>query len=359
MTKDNETEDYIMSIAGIDEDEAPDNSDGGQSETEENGVQKDVGDKSLFPDGTPGNNVAQNKPEEIEGQQSANGQQQPGDKSKQGDQKATPMPLRSLGDGSFADEKGNIVDEGGRIIAPAGVSARLHGQNRRLKQELDAATSEGYKLYEANKVFASMSQAVTQANISHDELATAIDMAGRMKTNPLSVAKEIVAMVAAEGYNVTDLLGADVGDSIDMKAIKQMIDTRLAPITQQEQVRTQNSQHEAAALKAYNGFVSQNTYADVHADEIASVMQKYGLKPQAAYNELMSVINRNGLDPSQPLQPQIAMRKQRMQQQPAAQQNNAKPMPNGAVTRSATVGANTVAQADTSWDDLIRSAMKS
>lgn len=351
--EDKDTEDYIMSIAGMDE---------GDDTSEVNEGNKDVGGEEgteTATDGTPANKGEQTQ-QQKDGEQSSQKAEQQSDKSQQGKETSKQVPLRPLGDGSFADDKGNIVDEQGRVIAPAGVTARLHSQNRRLKSDLDAVIAEGQKYYEQSKVYSAMHEATQRAGISHDELATAIDMAGRMKTNPLSVAQEVVAMVSAQGYNVSDLLGSEVGDSIDMKAIKQLIDTRLGPITQQEQARQQGQQAEQRAVQAYESFVRQNAYADVHANDIAQVMKESGLSPQGAYNELMGIINRHQFDPTQPLGPQIEARKaQKQQTQQPNVQHQQKPMPNGATTQSDTIGGRSQqsAGAEASWEDIIRSAM--
>lgn len=195
--------------------------------------------------------------------------------------------------------------------------------------------------------------------MSNDEVAQAMDVAARMKRGDvLGVAKDILAAIAAKGYNVTDLLGSDVGDSIELKAINRMIDERLAPITRQEQDRQRQIEAARVGEQNYRQFVANNEYADLHADDIVRLMQREGVNPQIAYNRLLQFATVNRLDFSQPLKPQIEARiraaqaNQQQQQQPNGQQR--KPMPNGASTRhSGAVPTVPLANADDDWGTII------
>lgn len=269
--------------------------------------------------------------------------------------------LRPLNDGSFADEKGNIVDDKGNIIAQAGFASRIYNKAQRLERrnaEMEQSLTQLRTQVAEYKVLSSAAQA---KGLTSDDLATAIDFAGRIKGgDALSVAKEVVAMAVAAGHNVTEILGKDIGDSIDMRALSTMIDQRLGPIVQQRQQTEQLTEAETRAKAAYDRFVDDNEFADVHAEDIAHLIKTVpGTTPQQAYNTMVRFAHQNQLDFSQPFGPQLEA-KERAANPNATQQKPNKPLPNGANgTHLNGGGTNAVelAPADADWSTIIRSAM--
>lgn len=295
----------------------------------------------------------------------ARGQQQKGDGKKgqqpgKGKKGAGQDELRPLGDGTFANAKGDIVDQQGKLIAQNGFAARMYHSNRRLKAQLDERTTQLNQIAQQVGEVRSLATSIQRYGLDNNEVAQAMDLAGRMKKGDfLGVAKEVLAMVAAQGYNVTDLLGPEVGDSIELRAINRMIDERLAPITRQEQARQQQSEAAQRGKAQYEQFVAQNDYADVHANDIVMVMQREGVNPQTAYNRLLQFATANRLDFSKPLQPQIIARMEATRKNPnngqQQQRQQQKPMPNGAATRSGNgaLPAQPLASADDDWGTII------
>lgn len=289
-----------------------------------------------------------------------NNDAQKGQQPKQSNEAPKANNLRPIGDGAFADQQGNIVDQSGKIIAERGFAARMYNTNRRLKSDNEQMRAQLNEIVPQLREVQSLAGSIRQYGLTNDDMAVAIDMAAKYKRGDyLGVAKEVLAMVVAQGYNVTDLLGNEVGDSIEMRGIHRMIDERLAPITRQEQARQQQQAATERATAAYNNFVRSNPHADVHANAIAYQMQQ-GVDPQVAYNQLREFAFDNGFDFSQDLGPQIeARRKAAQQQQPTkGQRPNPKPMPNGAATRAGNGGADvaiSMASPDDDWSSIIKS----
>lgn len=268
--------------------------------------------------------------------------------------------LRPLGDGVFADAKGNIVDKEGKMIAESGFAARMYQTNRRLRARLDDQTqlleTMNTRLQEGNMLM----QAAAQQGLTNDDMARAIDLATRFKKGDvLSVAKDILAEVSAAGYNVSDLLGEDVGDSIDMKAITTLLDQRLGPIAQQRQTAEQEQQADVIARQQYNTFVNDNPYADIHGREIVQVVQREGKTLQQAYNALRTFAYRNNLDFSRPLAPQIIERQKQLREQQQNQNSSRqKPLPNGAGPQGGMTDAMPTSGADDDWSTIINRAIQ-
>lgn len=318
-------------------------------------------------DGQTGASDKQNK--DARGDDGGRKQQKAGDKKGQQQQQGQKTPaqqqLRSNSDGTFSDGQGNIVDKDGKLIAQSGYVARMYHTARRMRSQLEERTQQLNELSSTVGELRSLNNSIRQYQLDNDEVAQALDLAGRMKRGDyLGVAKEVIALIAAQGYNVTDLLGSDVGDSIDMRAVRQMLDQRLAPIAQQEQQQRRNDEAAAQGRRNYERFVSENDYADIHGDAIVGVMRREQCTPQQAYNRLLMFATRNNLDFTQPLGPQIEQRQQQAQggnrngqhQQQQQQMNGQqrKPMPNGAGTRSpGAVPTVPLADAEADWGTII------
>lgn len=342
-------------------------------------ISDDAGDSSITPSdgGTDGQDDGQQlHPDTVQqddgtsAQDQSAGQDEPrqqqkadGKKDQQqskGKKDARQDQLRPLGDGTFANSKGDIVDNQGRLIAQNGFAARMYHTNRRLKATLEERDQQLNQLSQAVGEVRALASAIQQAGLTNDEVAQAMDMASRMKRGDvLGVAKDVLAIIAAQGYNVTDLLGSDVGDSLELRAMKRMLDERLAPITREEQARQQQAQAAERGRAAYERFIQQNDFAEVHANEIVNVMRRENVNPQVAYNRLLQFASANGLDFSKPLAPQIALRIKQQQQQQQSQQARQKPMPNGAVTRGrGAIPSVPLASADDDWGTIISEVQK-
>ena len=269
--------------------------------------------------------------------------------------------LTPLQGGVYADKQGNIVSADGKLIAEKGFAARMHQQNQRFRQQNETLTQEVNQLRERNTELRALDTSMRTAGINADEMAQALDFASRYKRGDvLGIAKEIVALAMASGHNATDILGKDVGDSIDMRGVKAMLDERLGPVAKARQDEAANEERTRVARENYNRFITDNEYAEVHGDAIVRMARAENINMQTAYNRLFQFAVTNGLDFALPLGPQIEERNNAVRQQPATQQPTPKPMPNGASTRAN--GALPTAQepmndADDDWGTIIRQAM--
>ena len=353
-----ELDKYINDLADINDGDDG-NQNGGQSDDNRNDGTSD----KQSTDQTASVQGADNSGVPVQQAQGTQTKDQQSDKNNQGQQKPQNRPL---GDGTFQDAQGNIVDKDGKIVAERGFAARMHHTNRRLRAQLQDQDRQLNEVRAQVQEVQALSRAINSYQLDNQEVAQALDLAGRMKRGDyVGVAKEVIALVAAQGYNVTDLLGAEVGDTIELKAIQRMIDDRLAPVTQEYTTRQEQQRIEQTARANYDRFVQMNEYADVQANDIAKIVQTRGVNPQQAYDALYQFAVENNFDFSQPLGPQIKARvaehqKQNggnQQQQSGQRDNNPqRPMPNGAATRtSGAVPQVPLAGADDDWGSIIKS----
>lgn len=293
-------------------------------------------------DGTPTAKTksADNEAQSGQGTDKQQGQAPNSQQPPQADPNARQVPLQKHVSGNFVNQRGDIVDGNGKVVASAGITRRFYEENGRLRQQVQQLTRDGQTSQLAVGEARILNGIPQQYGLSNDDVAKALDLAGRMKRGDVvSVAQDIIAMITAQGHNVSDLLGKDIGDSIDMKAITRLIDQRLGPIQQQREETTrqavESQRVEREATTAYNRFLDENPNADIHQNEIAEITKANGISPQLAYNQLMSFIRDNNLDPEQPLLPQLQRSASgqavpRVQTPPA--DNRQRPMPNGDAT---------------------------
>lgn len=345
-----ELDKYLTDIADISD--ASDDTPDPNEQVAPDGASDDTADDRADDSDTPAEVNDRPKAASEEGKQPA--------KSAEAPKKGTP---RRIGRGIYTDDNGDILNERGQVVAKAGAHARLFMSNSRLQaqnEELMSRLNDVMRASEEVKAFAQVQQ---HYGLSQDDIAQALDLAGRMKRGDhVGVARDIVAMLVAQGHNVTDLLGQDVGDSIETKAIKQMIDERLAPITREEQARRSREEAEQRGRAAYNAFVAQNEFADVHASEIVNIMRSENVEAQAAYNRLMSYAHRNGFDVSKPLPPQIeeALKREQNSSNNRGDTRAQKPMPHGAATRhnSGAIHSSEMDSSEDDWGTIISRAQQ-
>ena len=278
----------------------------------------------------------------------------------------TPPRIRPHALGGFVNEEGDIVDESGSIIAQKGTVRRVYEENGRLKQRLTDAEKMATEAHNRMRELTVLNNVPAQYGLDTEDIATAMDMAGRVKKGDLlSVAREIVAMAAAQGHNISTIVGENVGDAVDMTAIKKMLETHLGPVAAARQESQQDVQIRTAAKQQYDKFIDDNPYADLHQFEIAKISEHDNISPQRAYNNLMDFARRNQLDFSQPLEPQIRERAEGATATAASVQplmaTPVRPMPHGAAVTSGNgvqPPAPVYADPDDDWGTIIRDAQK-
>lgn len=275
--------------------------------------------------------------------------------------------LRQAPNGLFFDKNNNLVDNTGKVLATKGAETRLYLNNQRLSKQLEHThqnTQQMQTELDKHKVLGAFAQ---QAGISTDELANAARMVAQVKSgNILQVAKDIVAMAAAKGHNITEILGSDVGDTVDMRAISQMINDRVGPIADAHKASQQQDQARLQGENAYNDFTAKHEYSDIHGNDIVKLSQQQGMPLDRAYHELRLFAAKNGLDFSLPLEQQIRERSAQAQgnNTPAG---NRSARPTGAPLPNSMNGSNgsrqkpvsdNFASPDDDWADIINSVIR-
>lgn len=198
-----------------------------------------------------------------------------------------------------------------------------------------------------------------------NEIALGVDIVSQLRSNPIQGARRVLQAAMSHGYNLKDILGTDAqgnvdASNIDMGAVKNMIDTTLQPITEQQRQQQEQERRQQEGQRAYQQFVASHPNADVHMDLITEYVQrKPNLSAEGAYYEIKMFAAQNGLDFSQPLGPQMQA-KQQQTQNPQPQQPMQPPLPqgNGVNANTVTQPHNAPANANDDWDSIIESSLQ-
>ena len=259
---------------------------------------------------------------------------------------------------NLVDANNNIVNEQGQIIAKAGTERRLYEKTQRLGAALDNK-SQALAKYEAeDKQFDNLRGKVKSHGLSVDEFAEGINMVIGFKSDPIGTAKKVLETVLAMGHNVTDILGADAGNAIEMSAVSKMLDERLKPLLSPLETKRVTDEQTERAQKAWDKFCDDNEYAEVHEVILDRMLgENPDLTPQKAYNALVQFANKHGLDISLPLGPQIERKKSA--QNNTNRNNNPrtqKPFPNGSSVSQQSINSGDINPND-DWASIIKKAV--
>lgn len=263
--------------------------------------------------------------------------------------------------GLFTNAKGDIVDpRDGVVIARAGSERRLFEKNMRMARDASEKDTRIEELTRQNKDIQFLNNVPQQYGLDTADVQHALALAAVFKKNPVEAARNLVELALQQGHNVSDILGKDAGDALEMRAVKQMLDERLAPLTQQRTQQSEADAQKATAQRAMESFIDEHEHSDLHLPVLDRMIgDNPQLTPEKAYYELRLFCANKGLDFTKPLAPQIAALQQNGR---SAQNGNRQPtrngsLPNGRGTTQQHRPMDDAEQYDPrqSWDDIIRS----
>ena len=266
--------------------------------------------------------------------------------------------------GLATNAKGDIIDpRSQQIIARAGSERRLFENNERSKYRI-AELEE--TLVKAKKELADVQflNGIPQKyGMNNDEVFQALEITTLFKKNPVEAARKVVELAVSQGYNVSDILGKDVGDAIEMRAVQRMLDEKLRPVTQQfEQQKRLSEQEEAIQqnIERMNAWMDTRPYAETHIGVLDNLIASNpGMTPDEAYYELRSYCQQHGLDFTKPLQPQIRALEEQKNNPQQQQQRRNPPIPGrGGASQQRTQQTNIddtqMFDPSMSWSDIVR-----
>lgn len=295
------------------------------------------------------------------GQSVTGGQQQPG-------QQPTQQQVRRRHDGLVEvpnqqnPNTRDLVDPvSGKVVAQGGIERRIFEDSQRTMRENNQLKQQvaGFQnaLRQSNEVI----QEAARLGVQPQDQLVAIRVMNDFLKDPVRTLQALVEEVKSKGYDIP-FLAQGVTPGMDLNAISRMIDGKLQPITMERQQQQQLQMARQQATRDLDTFLQGNPEANSNLDVLSEMLQAQpGLPLGDAWVKMIRWSHENGLDWTQPLKPQIAAMQQR-QQQPTHQQQDTRPLPgrrsvNAQGTQQMN-GAGQVHSENSSWSDIIRSAMR-
>lgn len=217
------------------------------------------------------------------------------------------------------DEKGNLVNSEGEVIALAGKSREYYeGMKNAARKQRKAATDlavqnmqltrkfkELYDEYKgiSNKVTDPIQSVVSSTGFSEAEANNAISLMKEYKNNPLQAIKNLLTQAHQDGIDVSSL-GANISadPALMRKQFEKMLDERLTPLSQQAE------QHAAQqrAEKEATDFLRQYPQAARYESHIAQAKMRF---PDMSLSEIwlriQQQLNNRPIQQRQPQRPPV------------------------------------------------------
>ena len=324
------------------------------------GVEEGVTDEPAAVETTP-----QTSEPIAEGVPETQSQPEPIDNNSEGRGTQRPDYLQQFAQGSLPqDAQGNLVNPNNptEIVAHAGAERHYFEQARnakgfvgKLEARLNEVTTLGKQFETQVNTYKEMNNYAQQHGIEPQEQQTAMQLMASYKSNPIEALKYMLTDAQANGIDLSELLG---DNSINTGAISQLIDTKLAPITQQQTQAAETQRAEAEATEQATQFLQQFPDAGIHTGYLAKIIEASEGKtsPREAYYQLREWTTRQGLDWSKPLL------EQRVEQQnrnaPVNGQQRQQSLPSGRRSAAPVSGVNNASlSSDASTGDIVREAM--
>ena len=252
----------------------------------------------------------------------------------------------------------------GRVVAQGGIERRVFEEGQRHSRENTQLKTQLQQATQALQGINSVTQEAVRLNVAPADQVTAIRVMADFMRDPVKTLQLLVEEVKSKGYQIP-FLEQGISPGMDMNAIARMIDNKMQPITQQQQLSLQEQRVRQQSTQELDGFLAENDEANSNLDVLAEMLQAQPqLTLHGAYTKMIRWAHENGLDWTQPLKVQIAALQNGNGQQPTHQQSQqpSRPMPG----RSARGNGATPLQAEgngrqfnenASWSDIIRDAM--
>lgn len=218
-----------------------------------------------------------------------------------------------------SDQKGNLIDSNGKIVAKAGSERRLYEKNQKITRdynELSKEYAENQELMRrATEIMRGQHEELqqlkagtlqSQYNLSDQESREALEVYNKLKdpNTALDGAKYILTKLAQRGINIQSLgVGSGAIDpAVLSQGITSHIDQQLKPITEQHQAQLQEQQKREAAQREVQEFLRANPEAEQHRQTLGRILKDprfRGMPLSEAWSRLQNYLLRQQLNGQQ------------------------------------------------------------
>lgn len=274
-----------------------------------------------------------------------------------------PTPPRKYGELFHQDQRGNIYNAKGELIAQQGAGHKLF---RRLYPYIERAETEVAAWKSKAENYERATQAARDAGLSLEEQSAALSLMTVFKKDAKAAINFLLQQAEGRGIDVSEIRGG--ASSFDAAALeKRLLDAfeeklaRFNPFVENLANERARAEAQNEAIEIYNTFMEENPDAKQHSAAIAAVMDAYPqMSMEQAYFRLKTDALERGLDWRKPLAPQYeAIAKRGNNREPNGGGNNhLLPDLNGRTGSNTVVSHNRgEANANDDWGSIIESAV--
>lgn len=317
---------------------------------------------------TPADSQQQTEPQEqAAAQQGQTPEQQQSQAGKDGAQQQD----EQRGDprtGIKVDDKGNLVDAAGKIVAKNGFERRQFERGAALTRENQSLQQQLREARDNNAMANALNAVPNKLGLDMRETELGLQAIASFKKDPVATCKWMLQETMRLGYNLNQIVGETPdgqlnGGALDLNAVKAMIADQMQPLIADRTAQQQTVQQNEAAQREYDTFIARHEYANVHEDAIANMLkQNSSTTPEVAYWQLREFAAKNNLDFTKPLREQLAAREGAQQQQAqgnaAPQSQTQQPMPNGGAQVQDMQQQPEMYNADEQWDTIVQQSLR-
>jgi hypothetical protein len=263
-------------------------------------------------------------------------------------------------DGSNGEDKGarqapgpqDLLDRDGQVLARGGPERRFYETALKEKQRANELQTKVGTLTSQIDAINSAGTIGTQYDLTPEEVVSGAQIMSAYKENPVGTIKYLLTQAQAAGHNIEDISSG----GFDAKALKEMIDTALKPLTDDRQARVDTQEADAAGLEAYNDFMGKHPDAHIHQDTLAKLLASDpSLTPDAAFYKLQAFFAQRGLDWQHSLdQHQVSLDAKNAE---GSDGDGQVQLPGGGTNPTTITDTAGVADVNVSTDNIIRDAM--
>lgn len=292
----------------------------------------------------------------------ATGQQQ-GQRGAQsaGDQQTQQIPpqARRFGAQYWSDERGNIHDAKGNLVAPSGAG---HSQFRKIFPYIQQLEQEVTSSKQRIEAFTEANALARAANLSLDDQGAALQLMVNWRKDPLGTIKTLLQHAQNAGIDVSPIAqgGSGLDGSTLRSAVKELLTEALAPfqpIVEQTQRQREMEEAQQSAMQEYTAFIQEFPDASAHQGSLANIMRDRNVNAREAYFMLRAFAAEQRLDFSKDLAPQLQARQANGQRRAPNGGGNNRPLPdmsgrNNGNNGTVAEGSRRVMGANDSWDSI-------
>lgn len=270
------------------------------------------------------------------------------------DVRQVPAAKRQYGSLFYADQRGDIYNAQGQLVAKQGYGRTVFHQ---MYPYVEALATENAAFKTRIESYERGNEIAKQNGLTLDDYGAAMQLMVAWKKDKVGTLKTLLNIAQEGGSDVSSLQGGGGYNPAALRAtMEELLDARFGkfqPLLDNiEQSKAAQEENEAV-MTQYTAFMEEFPDAEPHQGALARVMRDHNYTPREAYFALRSVAAAQGLDWTQDLQPQLAAKTN----PPGSGTDRALPHMRGSRNDAGTASSsrsNGAGTGEESWDHILR-----